>query len=190
MSRRAEAAFALYLLIHPERYPTNDWSAIVDGHDEDAETALREACNFDAAYGVQIVAATARAERSVVLLDPSDVESLFEDGEDLLDGTESLDALKDASQTPEGRDALLVGGGAPLVVFDEVLEGDPGQIKDVLAHLVPPQPGAKALLGGFARHDCVKRAAQVLRGRGWQVEICEMTTLPLKSQGLWRYIQS
>jgi hypothetical protein len=190
--------FDLYLLVHPERWPSNDCSAILGGYrsDPDLFDELFAACGdggFDAAYGWQVVMAAADAGRAVVLLDPSDTEALIEDAAaaNLYEGSDAdvltLTGLQTLA-TKNGGDALCVTEGAPLAAFSTVLEGDAYQVEELVATLTPPYAGATVLVGGFARHDCVRRAEETLQAGGWSVSLCARTVLPLNSQGFGAYL--
>lgn len=72
---------------------------------------------------------------------------------------------------------LIVAEGAPARAF-ELRAGGPHALGQALADLRPPHAGARALVGGFARHDCVACATQVLAGIGWTASICERTAWP------------
>jgi hypothetical protein len=68
-------------------------------------------------------------------------------------------------------------GGAPLPGDWSVVELEPKAIPDI-RRLVPP--GARrAVVAGYARRDCVARAAAALERAGLSVEIHDEGTLPL-----------
>ena len=147
--------------------------------------------SFDTAYGAAVLSSAARAQRAVVILDPSDVEDLIREAVD-------SDLWAEASADPapeqllgiarhEHTPALQVTEGAGLSAFDTLLEGDAFAIESVVAALRPPHPQASVLVGGFARSDCVRRAATALAAGGWKVSLCEHTTLPLDRRGLAAY---
>ena len=68
----------------------------------------------------------------------------------------------------------MVTEGAPIRAF-ELREADPDALNQALADVRPPRAGARALVGGFARHDCVARAVRVLAGMSWEAHVCERT---------------
>jgi hypothetical protein len=176
--------FALYLLVHPERYPTNDVSVIcADG--EAQELLLSLESGFDAAYGDKVMTQVGAAERAVAILDPYDIENLLE--EELLGDNATVTELLEFD-THKKTDCLLVTEGVPLRSFDALLEADPSSLKGAVAGLTPPHEGACVLLGGFARSDCVARTQEAMRALGWETEVCEETTLPLSDQGILSYL--
>ena len=180
--------YDLYLLVHPERWPSNDSSAILDELFERGGAG-----GFDAAYGRQVLAAAAQAKHTVVLLDPSDVEILaaYAAEGDLCAGAVAPELSLAQLQVLAGADGgevLAVTEGAPLAAFELALEGDAYAVEEMVASLRPPHPGATVLLGGFARHDCVRRAKQTLNAGGWTVRLCARTVLPLNPQGFGAYL--
>ena len=183
--------YAAYLLVHPERYPSNDPDAIAEQHPDDT---LARIGDFDAAYGRMVLAQAARADRRVAILDPMDVECLAEDAafHDLLDGDlpagpDGLTALAALAETPGGRAHLRVTVGVPTAGW-ELHEADSGRVahtgRDALRGL---PAGARVLVGGYARRDCVKRVADTLARHGYRVDVCETTTLPLLAAGIAAY---
>jgi len=74
------ASPATYLLVHPERYPTNDWE-VIGPHVPDG-TAL---AGFDASYAAQVRERASSCSRRVVLLDDCGLEDVEDYGE-ILDG--------------------------------------------------------------------------------------------------------
>jgi hypothetical protein len=91
-----------------------------------------------------------------------------------LEANGGLEALMAAIRRGE---PLIVAEGAPARAF-ELRAGGPHALGQALADLRPPHAGARALVGGFARHDCVACATQVLAGIGWTASICERTAWP------------
>lgn len=139
-----------FLLVHPERFPSNDWYAVCGGGDP---AALGSGDDFDAWYGAQVSAAAARASRRLVLLDAYALDD--------------LDA---------GDEQLTVGVAAAGWT---VVACEPHEIDHLDGAQLGLQPGARLLLAGFHRDDCVARAARRLRALGLEVGIDDAATLPL-----------
>ncbi len=182
MPEQAEPHYDLYLLVHPEIFPSNDWKAILGELGEEALEDLPE--DFDRAYGAQVCARVTQAKTSVVILDPYDIERLVEDADfaDLsgeLDGESSARELCCELARRDGGEVLEVTQGAPLRIFSNAVQADAFNVDDAMAQFSPPRAGAELLLGGFHRKDCVQRCRLVLEANGWHVTICHMTTLPL-----------
>lgn len=166
----------LYVLVHPEHYPSNDPEAI--HHDPEIVEQVIE--GFDERYGQQIVDVAHQAQRSVCILDPMDVEwHLLEPALDLeLVGEDAtLEELQTVSRSPQGT-VMEVAQGAPAALF-ELRQAYPGELAATVADLHPDTPGQQAVIGGFHRDDCVRRVAQALANNGWNTRICATTTMPL-----------
>lgn len=125
-----------FVLVHPEKYPTNDPSVIHWGAYEAGDSFD----GFDEWYAVQVAAQAERAARRVVVLDSYAVDD------------------RDESYDWDGGYDLVTG-----VPDDgwEIMHADPGEFDEVRG-LFPP--GTKVTVGGFARNDCVAKVAAV-RGR-------------------------
>lgn len=178
--------YAAYLLVHPERYPGHDPGDIAGELDD---LAYAQTGNFGAAYGAMVERVSGQADRRVVILDPSDVESLVETGgwEGLLDedipfsGPEALAAIAQAAATPGGREHLQLTEGVPACGW-ELHEAYPGRVAHTGRDALKDLPaGARVLVGGYARHDCVKRTCDTLRRHGLDAQVCDVTALPLVS---------
>ena len=181
------AQYAAYLLVHPERYPSNDPDVIAG---ELSDYVMDRTGGFDAAYGAQVAAAAGSADRRVALLDGLSWGWLVEEAEGALDIELSAGADADTLQ----RAAERAGEGAQLTVGVaaagwELVGAEPFNVAERAVHALVDLPaGARVLVGGFARRDCVARAADALRHAGYRADICPMTALPLPATSVDRYL--
>ena len=180
----------LYLLVHPERWPTND-AYVICGDRQVLDDLLEIPTGFDNAYGKNVLSKATQAKKSISILDPFDVEYLIEEAESaglveedtLWPETKGVPSTLLTASHEKGGEQLQATEGVPIGTFSELLEADPLGLAKAVAHLTPPRPGAKVLLGGFSRFDCVKRVATKMQKMGWDVEICAETALPLQEDG-------
>lgn len=182
-----------YLLIHPERWPSNEPEVILcnAGPSEVDEFIDELGGEFDSRYGTMVREQAARGARKVAILDEFEIEALIEEAadRDLLDddpGQVSLDELRVAC---ERCNELQLTVGAPAAGFELVQAGALEVTQAARETLRDLPAGARVLVGGFARHDCVARVAAGLKRAGLDVTICELTTLPLRNQGAAQYVE-
>lgn len=163
-----------YLLIHPERVPSNDLDAALSPEAQFADgDTFRD---LDRAYGRAVAKRIARAWRALCLLDPAEVELLvleaIDDGEEI----EDLDDLRNSSAS------ILDGVKARDL---DLLEGDTFAVEEAVVAALSDEPaGSIIYVGGFARSDCVRRAIEALRGAGLDARECPVTTMPLRRSAL------
>jgi len=172
---------ALYLLIHPERFLSNDSSTWAT--DRSAEKALLKT-DFEQLYGETVRLKLTDAQESAVILDPMDVEALCDDT-DLDHNNVTADDLQDAAKVDH---SLEAADGIPLYLFDKIIIAAPHELEEATKALLPPSIGAKVLIGGFSRYSCIRKVQAVLREQGWLTEVDETTALPLEDAGVAYYL--
>jgi hypothetical protein len=150
----------LYVLVHPERYPSNDWDSVLEKHagEPSVEAQLTsQPAGFDINYGLQVALAIHQAARSVLIIDPFDVESLVAQAtnDGLLRGEQprELDVSELCEQISGQRDSrsIQVTVGVPLEAFDELIEADAFKIEQAAQTIGAPNRGGHALIGGWPR---------------------------------------
>lgn len=150
-----------YLLVHPERFPSNE-DAVIGPHLPEG-TPLAE---IDLWYGTRIKEAAFACERRIVLLDSF--------------GRESLEEAADWGDEPLLLEGLSDEGW-------ELVDCEPREVGRVVRRVFKETAG-EILLGGFARHDCVLRAWKALEKLGLTVSLDETGTLPLSLGGAEAYL--
>lgn len=164
--RRADMTVGrTYLLVHPERFPSNDWDAVGVVFDDAGwdEPPRRRIClddpamlnGFEERYGAAIADAAGSCDRRICLLD----ETAFED----YDGEFAFE---------EDLTVGLPADGWELAVCE------PHQVGHVVRRLLKGASG-EVLVAGYARHDCVARALAAAKRLGLDASLHEAGTLPL-----------
>ena len=155
----------IYLLIHPEPFPSNDvWAMGESAGHADCDWAEEPdwildhpvADDFDRRYGQTVATESARNDIRIALLD----DLGHADWED--DPTSDLTVGVPA----RGRDVRFLDSPVPT-----------DQLPDVLADVDPARD--VVTVAGFARNDCVARVVDWLDRGGADVRIHQTGTLPL-----------
>jgi len=168
MSETGDPDGAIHLLVHPERFPSNDLRAALA---PEAQPFADAFADLDRAYGRVVAGRIARARRAIRLLDPAEVELMLEELADSGRPAESLDDLQDSG--------VEIVEGVAAREF-ELIEGDAFGVEEaVQAALSGKGEDASVLVGGFARADCVRRAIEALGDAGHDARECPLTTMPL-----------
>lgn len=188
-----EAEFDVYVLVHPEVYPTNDPRVVhrvFRTEDEPVWADMPGAPDDDAIFF---------EDADDGLYDPSAYGWHAEHGDirHLLTGFDERIAALTAAHAVTAARRILIDDGAvaessydadtqtwhedllPGVLGDgwEVFPAQPHELTTKVPGLLPA--GTRVLLAGFSRHDCVARVATALQADGCQVTIDEPATLPL-----------
>lgn len=180
--------YDLYLLIHPERWPTNE-SGVIAGPNLDAEVSLTapEAPDFDHAYGAEVSRVMATATRAIVVLDQYGIEGALADLD--ADPSEDFDDIFDRLRAGGNRGCEVICGGPRIGEFHRFVEADALDIGRVVGNRVGlREDRGSVLLGGFNRYDCIRRSAAALERLEWDVTICPTTALPLEVAGVEHYL--
>ena len=149
---------SVYLLVHPEQFPS-----VTDGDERTFET-LPEDCSladFDRWHNDGIAERAAACDERVCLLDSYGREYAEDEGE-------IADGLSAEGWTCLDCEPVQVG----RIVRAYFAKGEPGRVT----------------VAGFARRDCVARAASALAKLGYEVTLDERATLPLSAEGAAAYL--
>jgi hypothetical protein len=151
-------ADSIYLLMHPLRYPLQDIDDVLPNRGPglwDWEPDTGFLTNFVRLHADEIRNTTLRCTRRIALIDPFDLDDLLDEASTSRELTEGIDA--------EGWELLIA------------------ERKDVgrIVRRAFVGTTASALVGGFARRDCVARALGTLRRLGLDAFLHELATLPL-----------